>query len=72
MRVELDDDATRASEKVAAGLGMSVNSYINWLAVSVAEANIVEAFTLKVEPKEPMENTRPRVIRARRSWVGRF
>jgi len=72
MRVELDEDATRAAEKVAAGLGMSVNSYVNWLAMSASEVNIVEAVSIKLEPKEPLDTVKPRFVRYRKSWVGRF
>jgi hypothetical protein len=72
MRVELDPDATTRAEKMSAGLGMSVNSFVNWLVMSAAEANIVQAVSIKIEPQPPLAETKPRFIRYRRSWVGRL
>ena len=72
MRIELDDDATHRAEKMASGLGMSTNSFINWLVMSAAEANIVEAVSIKIAPAEPLQDARPRFVRYRKSWVGRL
>jgi hypothetical protein len=72
MRVELDDDSTRQCEKLASGLGMSVNSFVNWLVMSASEVNIVEAVTIKIDPQPPLEKARPRFVRYRKSWIGRL
>lgn len=68
MRIELDDDATKVSEKVAGQLGMSVNSYINWLAVSVEKVELTEAAAITIDPQPPV-NARSRIVRTRRHWV---
>ncbi len=72
MKVELDDDATKASEKAAGQLGMSVAAYINWLAVSVAEVNLTESGTITLNPQPPLENVKPRFVRYRKNWVVKF
>ena len=69
MRVELDEDSTRRSEKLAGDLGMSVNGFINWLVMSTREVNIVEASTVKLDPQPPAENVRPKLYRYRKSWI---
>jgi len=51
---------------------MSVNSYMNWLAMSASEVSIVEAVSIKLDPKEPLDAVKPRFLRYRKSWVGRF
>jgi hypothetical protein len=71
MRVELDEDATRAAEKACGQLGMSVNAYINWLAVSVAHVEIVEAASITIKPEPPVNAPR-RVIRKRQAWSTNF
>jgi hypothetical protein len=68
MRIELDDDATRASEKAAGQLGMSVNAYVNWLTVSVAKVEILEAATITIKPEPPVQS-RPRIFRTRKTWA---
>jgi hypothetical protein len=72
MRIELDDDATAAAEKVSGPLGMSVNAYMNWLAISVSEVSIVEASEVKIVPKDPLQSARPKVFRTRKNWVSKF
>lgn len=72
MRVELDEDATRAAEKGAGQLGMSVNSFVNWALASITEVNLTESGSVTVTPKEPMQNAKPRVIRFRKNWVVKF
>lgn len=69
MKVELDEDATRKSEQIAGQLGMSVASYINWLAASVEEITLTESGSIKLDPQPPIENARPRYIRYRKNWV---
>jgi len=72
MRIELDEDATRAAEKGAGQLGMSVNSFVNWALASITEVNLVESGSVTVTPREPVENMKPRVVRFRKSWVVKF
>jgi len=72
MRIELDEDATRAAEKGAGQLGMSPNAFVNWAITSISEVNLVEAGSVALTPKEPMENMKPRIVRFRRNWVVKF
>jgi hypothetical protein len=69
MRIELDEDATRAAEKGAGQLGMSVNSFVSWALTSISEVNLVESGSVTLTPKEPVENMKPRVVRFRKNWV---
>lgn len=72
MRIELDEEATRAAEKGAGQLGMSVNSFVNWALASITEVNLTEAGSVTVTPKDPVANMKPRVVRFRRNWVVKF
>lgn len=72
MRVELDEEATRAAEKGAGQLGMSVNSFVNWALASISEVNLVESGSVMVKPREPVESMKPRIVRFRKSWVVKF
>lgn len=72
MKVELDDDATKAAEKAAGQLGMSVASYINWLTVSVREISLVESGSIELNPQDPIQNVKPRISRYRKNWVVKF
>lgn len=72
MRVELDEDATRVCEKLAGQVGMSVASFANWVLASLAEVNLTEAGTVRLDPKEPLEKVQPRIIRYRKNWIAKF
>ena len=72
MRVELDEDATRAAEKGAGQLGMSVNAFVNWAMVSLREVTITESATVTIAPQPPAENAPPKIMRRRTSWVVKF
>lgn len=72
MRVELDEEATRAAEKGAGQMGMSVNGFVNWAMVSLREITVTEAAVVTLAPQPPAENARPKIIRRRTGWVVKF
>lgn len=68
MRIELDEDATRAAEKGAGQLGMSVNGYVNWVVACVEHIEVVETSAVTIRPQPPV-NAPVKIARRRKSWV---